>query len=117
FRGWLGTGLGPPGKIGPERQQPVAQAFGVLAVDLVVGENAVEQCLIAGLAPAMIMDDRLIGFLDVLAALFGKEDLERLEAEIPFGCPDGAANDRIEVDQLLASQEIVDRGLSAGKGG
>ena len=71
--------LHPPRQVGrPVGQQPIPQAFGVFAIDLVVVEDGGQQRRIAGLFPAIIINDRLVGLGDRLVALCRKEDFERL---------------------------------------
>ncbi len=51
-----------------ERSQPVAQGERGAAVLLVVGGDPVEESALAGLEPALVVDDRLAAAADVRAA-------------------------------------------------
>ena len=101
--------LHPPRQVGrPAGQQPIPQALGVFAIDLVVIEDGGQQRRIAGLFPAIIVNNRLVGLGDRLIALCREENFECLQAQRWLRGPNRLAGYRIEVDELLAAEQRVE---------
>jgi hypothetical protein len=70
--------------------------------------------LVAEPPPALVDDDAVAGVLDLaLAAARQVEGLRVLDRVARFGGTDGFCDDAVEIDELLAAQEVVDLGLAS----
>ena len=91
----------------PPLEQPVAQEQGREAVLLVVALDPVEDLLVALVHPALVGDDRVVAAPELLGRLH-EELAHLLDRVARVRDPERLARDRVQVDEGLAAEELVE---------